>query len=143
MKHSKLVLPFFSGPVFEWWIKNTFQKNDKLFFLFQSDTLRRWSVLYCLSRWSTDPIVFSLFILFLIHEEESDELHDLRDAISEMAWSLVVHSTMKLRCFSGTILALLAESSGKQLVATYIIIVRFQFKIRSIIGIFLWNLLKM
>ena len=63
--------------------------------------------------------MFSLKNLFLLHEEESDELHDLRDAVSEMAWSLVVHSTTKLRCFSGTILALLAESSGKQLFAIY------------------------
>ena len=63
--------------------------------------------------------MFSLKNLFLLHEEESDELHDLRDAVSEMAWSLVVHSTTKLRCFSGTILALLAESSGNQLFAAY------------------------
>ena len=67
--------------------------------------------------------MFSLKNLFLLHEEESDELHDLRDAVSEMAWSLVVHSTTKLRCFSGTILALLAESSGKQLFAAFSLVV--------------------
>ena len=78
----------------------------------QSDTLRRWSVLYTLSGWSPDPIVFALKNMFHHHDEESDDLHDFRDAVSEMAWSLVVHSTTKLRCFSGTILALLAESSG-------------------------------
>ncbi len=83
--------------------------------LFQSDTLRRWSVLYCLSGWSPDPIVFALKNMFLKHDEESDDLHDFRDAVSEMAWSLVVHSTTKLRCFSGTILTLLAESSGNPL----------------------------
>jgi hypothetical protein len=78
----------------------------------QADTLRTWSVLYCLSGWPTDAIAFALKNHFTIDDSESDELHDFRDAVSEMAWSLVVHSNAKIRTFSGTILALLAESSG-------------------------------
>lgn len=83
----------------------------------QADILRRWSVIYCLSNWPTEVIVFTLKNHFLRLESESDELHDFRDAVSEMAWSLVVHSTTRLRCFAGTILCLLAESSGNELLA--------------------------
>jgi hypothetical protein len=100
----------------------------------------RWSVLFCLSDWPLDTIVFALrnklasghasdaFELRnkvtsgrasnalefrnMRQAAESDENNDFRDAISEMAWSFVVNPTIKLRCFSGTVLALLAESSG-------------------------------
>ena len=100
----------------------------------------RWSVLFCLSDWPLDTIVFALSnklasghasdvfefrnkassgrasdaleFCNMRQAAESDENNDFRDAISEMAWSFVVNPTIKLRCFSGTVLALLAESSG-------------------------------
>jgi len=60
-----------------------------------------------------DILSFIIQNSFLLYSEKSAQLHDFRDAVSEMAWSMVVHPSPKLRSFSGIILSLLVESTGK------------------------------
>ena len=81
------------------------------------ETIRKWCILYCLQGLPKYPLIFCLQHVLTIDQsrqnQENDVWHsEIRDALSEMAWSLVVHSSPKIRAFSGIILDILA-SCGK------------------------------
>ena len=81
------------------------------------EIIRKWCIIYCLQGLPKHPLLFSIQHILIIEQSrqhyENDAWHsDIRDALSEMAWSLVVHSSPKIRAFSGVILDILA-SCGK------------------------------
>ena len=82
-----------------------------------TETIRKWCIMYCLKGLSTHPLVFSIQYILTIekskqHSKNDEWYSEIRDALSEMAWSLLVHSSSKIRVFSGIILDILA-SCGK------------------------------
>ena len=97
-------------PIYALGILCNFQTGSEL-----SNTIRRWSTICCLQGLSTQPIVFSIHYILKIERsknrtDEKDEWYsEVRDALSEMAWSLLVHSNAKVRIFSGVVLDLLAS----------------------------------
>jgi hypothetical protein len=74
--------------------------------------MQEFRVCFKFSNYFLDILSFIIRHSFFLYPGESAQLHDFRDAISEMAWSMVVHTSIKLRTFSGNILQLLVESTG-------------------------------
>ena len=107
--HSCALLPIYALGVLI-----NFQTASRL-----TEIMGKWCIAYCLKGLSTHPIVFSIHYLLKIerpkNQSKNDEWYsEIRDALSEMAWNLLVHTSPKVRIFSGAILDMIA-SCGKQI----------------------------
>lgn len=99
-------------PIYTLGVLSNFKAGSQL-----TRTLGNWCILYCLKGFPTHPMIFVIHYILKMgrpkQQNKNDEWYsEIRDSLSEMAWTLLVHSSAKVRIFSGVILDILA-SSGK------------------------------
>ena len=99
-------------PIYILGVLSNFQTGSHL-----ARTLGKWCILYCLKGFPSHPMIFVINYILKMgrpkNQNKNDEWYsEIRDSLSEMAWTLLVHSSPKVRIFSGVILDILA-SCGK------------------------------
>ena len=102
-------------PVYALGVLSNFQTASQL-----ANTICKWCIKHCQEGLSTQPLVFTIhYILKLdrpkIQLQNEEWYSEIRDTLSEMAWTLLVHTSAKVRVFSGVILDILAAGGKSSL----------------------------
>ena len=108
-------------PIYALGVLTNFQTASQL-----ANTISKWCIKYCQEGFSTHPLVFTIHYILKLNRpkmqlQNEEWYSEIRDALSEMAWTLLVHTSAKVRVFSGVILDILASCGKLNVINQYII----------------------